>query len=249
MASSTFTFVDQNGNPVWGLATRISRDQGDTTKAEDERYPDRSGKTTFLEVKKVLPAQNGHTLHINYNEGLNPNWADYLPLSKYFSDIEDPNQIKPAIVIERKGTNPNPVPPGNLTEVTCIYGSTIKGLGTPEEWKAITHAIVDKLPPGAIMEPDSQHGGNGQQPNMRFVHNELLKIHPWSGLQLSGGGELKPRVFAVSNLHDGKGPPESQCGQYSRPFDIGSFGKPFFHSSDGSTDVWQQTGRPPGSKW
>ena len=116
MASSTFSFKDQNGNPVWGLATRISRGKWDTNKAEDERYPDNAGNTSFLEVKKVLPSPlgdsgPGHTIHVNYNGGLNPNWADYEPVSKYFIDIEDPSQIgfDHPIIVKRKGTNPIPV--------------------------------------------------------------------------------------------------------------------------------------------
>ena len=109
MASSTFTFRDQDGKPVWGLATRIARGHGDTNSAEDERYPDKAGHTTFLEVKKVLPSTDGHTLHINYNEGLNPDWSNYEKKSVYYSDIEDANAISIPIIIQHSGIQPPPV--------------------------------------------------------------------------------------------------------------------------------------------
>lgn len=92
---SVLLFRDQNGNPVWGLATRIARGHGDTTKAEDERYPDKAGSTAFVGVKIVLPSpappeypDPGHTVHVNFNEGLNPNWRDYATASVYLPDIE-----------------------------------------------------------------------------------------------------------------------------------------------------------------
>lgn len=110
MASSTLTFKDQNGNPVWGLATRLARNDWDTSRAEDERYPDKAGHTTFLEVKNVLPATNGHTVHVNYNEGLNPDWRNYSTVSKHFIDIEDPNQLNQVIVVNHIGV---PVPEPN----------------------------------------------------------------------------------------------------------------------------------------
>ena len=147
-----------------------------------------------------------------------------------------------------KDTSGPPVPPqppsGGLTTVSCIYNGAVTGIGTPSEWKTIMHGIVAKLPAGAIMEPDT-----GPQPNLQFVNAELAKVHPWAELQHNSGGTLKPRLFPPSNNHDGKGPPESMCGQYSRPIDFGSFGLPFFHDSSGNTDVWQLTGRPPSSAW
>jgi len=85
---SVLKFRDQDGRPVWGLATRIARGHGDTHAAEDERYPDKAGATAFVGVKQVLPSSDGHTVHVNYNEGLNPDWRDYVPVSEHFPDIE-----------------------------------------------------------------------------------------------------------------------------------------------------------------
>lgn len=149
------------------------------------------------------------------------------------------------VPIERVGSGPIPPQPPGLTTVSCPHNGSVKGAGTPDEWKVIAHRIVDTmLPPGAIMEPDT-----GPQPNLDKFDAELRKVHPNCHLQFSSGGKKKPRIFFPSSLLDGKGPPESPCGQYSRVTDIGGFGQPFFTSTDGTeTDVWS---RPyaGGSQW
>lgn len=249
---AVITVEDQFGRPVWGIPARVglrgSQPLNDPNTFE-EKHVDRAGHVHVEYAARGWCAKTGRdfgatlfTVHFNFNEGFNPDWMHY----NHASIDADASDVGMSVVLMRDGGGNGGGNGGGgttLTEVRCPSGG-FNGLGTPAEWKAITHGIVSRLPPGALMEPDT-----GPQPNLVFVHNELLRVHPWSGLQLSGSGTLKPRVFGVSLLHDGSGPPESPCGQYSRPFDIGSFGQPFFHDNEGHTDVWNLTGRPPSSSW
>lgn len=225
---STLLFRDQNSNPVWGLATRISRGHGDTNKAEDERYPDRAGSTAFTGVKLVLPSDDGHTIHINYNEGLNPDWASYEPVSVHLLDIEAvPSGY--TIVVRRKGSGGGT----KLTTVHCPANPSIEGYGTPSEWKAIAHEIVNKLHLTFMDET-----GEGQNQLQRF-NTALKEYHPLAELQHNTGDTVKrPRLMMPTADRS-----EGECGKWSRPVDFGDFGFPFFEGRGGQHDVWIMTGR------
>ena len=206
-----------------------------------DRFTDNLGKIGTEGIPQTFQTQK-YELRCN-EANVNPNYATARVRT---NDLEHENV---QIVVNRTGTQPGPTPPPGLSVVSCIYDTNVKGKGAPNELKVLVHAIVAKLPAGAIMEPDFAQGGNGKQPNMKFVDDELKKILCKFQNSERGEGYLKPRIMAWSDLQDGHGPPESQCGEYSRPIDIGSFGLPFFHGSEGNTDVWQLTGRPPSSQW
>lgn len=144
---SVLTFKDQNGAAVWGLATRIARGHGDTSKAEDERYPDKAGTTAFVGVKLVLPSDDGHTVHVNYNEGLNPDWKAYTPVSTYLPDIEAvPSGY--TITVQKTSTPPAPGPtcPVNFDKAQFQkWFDAIKvGSGPSEANMRAMHAALQK---------------------------------------------------------------------------------------------------------
>lgn len=228
---SVLTFRDQTNQPVWGLATRIARGHGDTHAAEDERYPDRAGTTAFVGVKLVLPSLDGHTVHVNYNEGLNPAWASYTPVSVYLPDIEAiPSGY--TITVLKSGTTPPP-PGGGLTTLPCPSNGSLQGFGTVQEWKTKAHEIVSRRGLTVI-----------NQANLQIFDQECQAIHPFAEVQFSSGGTLRPRLHLPTSERQNV----PDCGKYARPCDFGDDGKPFFHDST-STDVWIPTGRPPSSRW
>lgn len=253
---------DARGKGLKYITVRIATGHDSSDQAWDSRLSedDAGGVTAF--PGNVLVSNQSHggarntglegcTLHVNVRE---PNAAYkaksvfYPPLAGSTADhlkdpLNDPSaNIDPVIVLEDAGSGPPPST--GLSRVDCLYNGSVKGDGTPAEWKAIAHQIVaTKLPADAIMEADT-----GPQPNLQLFNAELKKVHPRCELQRSSGGTLKPRIFLPSDNQDGSGPPESMCGQYSRPVDIGSFGFKFFHNSH-SSDEWNLTGRPPSSKW
>lgn len=236
---SVLTFRDQNGAAVWGLATRIARGHGDTTKAEDERYPDKAGTTAFVGVKLVLPSDDGHTVHVNYNEGLNPGWASYTPVSQHFPDIEAIPSGYTITVQKSGGPNPpDPPPSGQLTTFSHPQNASVKGYGTSDEWKKLAHDFVNKSFPNGLMEPL-----NGPQPNLAAFNRFLQSVTVPSGftrceLQNAdrGEGALKPRLFMPTSDTS----QNDATGKYSRIIDFGDFGFKFFHNAV-SSDEWVRT--------
>lgn len=249
--AGTQTIHDQHGQPVWGVPMRVGLRGSSPFDANTfhEQHVDRAGHIDVEYAARGFCEKTGKpfsstlfTVHLNFNEGFNPDWQAYAQRSV---DLDSGPSVSTPIVLTKTGTQPGP-PPTGLTEIRCPHDGSYRGYGTTAEWKVLAH----QLAPAGIMEPDEQHGGTGAQPNLVAFDARLRAVSVPSGfspcqLQFSSGGQRKPRLhLPVSpqvNVPD--------CGMYSRVVDIGSFGRPFFHSSDGHIDVWQLTGRPPSSQW
>ena len=181
-------FVDQFGAPAWGLATRLSRGHGDTSNAEDERYPDKAGTTTFIGANLVLPSSDGHTVHVNFNEGLNPDWRAYQSASRHFADVEDLGADF-AWTLTKTVTPPIDPPPSNETElqiVTRVRKKYPTPLGTTHA--AFLFEVAKSLGKGAGLYVKNT-GTNILLPDGTRVSQDIIAYRSGHGYDCLGSGE------------------------------------------------------------
>lgn len=240
MANLFVSVRDEKGNNNFlpsRINVRLATGHKTSDEAFDDKFTDNGGNLAFVGVDAVIDryfpseAGKGFTIYANYRD-VNPGWKS---ASKF---VEELDAGTTTIIIQ---TVISPEPPSGLTTITCPHDSSFKGYGTTQEWKPLAH----QLAPNGIMEPE-----DGPQPNLDAFDRALRNVSVPVGfspcqLQFTSSGKKKPRIFLPVNPQVNV----PDCGMYSRVVDIGSFGFPFFHSSDGNTDVWQLTGRPTDSQW
>lgn len=237
MANLFVQVTDAEGRPIDRcrvVCALVGRPNPDGTLENDDKVTREGGNVSWL--GNWIPQVEHYEVRVN----------TYEPLAAYKSQVRRITRAdferQQLFVLERTGEPPTPPPTDEFTTIRCPHDAAFSGYGTTGEWKTMAHTLA----PAGIMEPNS-----GPQPNLDAFDRALRAVPVPTGFSpcqlqfMSGGQKKKPRIHLPVkpqvNVAD--------CGMFSRVVDIGSFGLPFFHSSDGNTDVWQLTGRPPSSQW
>lgn len=186
--AGTQTVQDQHGAPVWGVPMRVglrgSQPLNDPNTFH-EQHVDRAGHVDVEYAARGFCAKTGRdftntlfTVHLNFNEGFNPDWQRYAQLSV---DLDASSASASPIVLPRAGDPQPPLP----SQFNPLDHSHVNIFETAREWlnglvrkHGLSTISVQSL---GVLKPELNAVGIKLQNNDRGDYRPRLHFPPADG--------------------------------------------------------------------